>query len=547
MTAPPAEASGAASRQDAATGRQGPMTATSVGIEIRPPSRILVCGATGYVGGRLVPRLLEAGYRVRCLARVPKKLDEYTWRDHPGVEVIEGDLNDPSQTAAAVADVDAAYYLVHSMIAAGQKYARCDRELAQRFAAACRDAGVRRVVYLGGLGETGRDLSQHLASRREVEQVLRDHGVPTTVLRAAMIIGSGSASFEILRYLVDRLPVMVVPKWVSTRTQPIAIRDVLRYLMQCLTTPQTTAATIDIGGTDVVTYRAMMELMTGELGLPKRWILPLPFLSTRLSSRWIGLVTPVTSKIARPLAEGLRNPTVCRDDRAIRWMPGPLFTVQQSVRAALGKIQTRDVETRWSTAGALPTDPSWSGGAVYRDVRERIIDAPPEATFAAVCRIGGEHGYWGSDFLWAVRGWMDQAIGGPGLRRGRRDPQRTGVGEVIDFWRVSAYEPGRLLQLHAEMWLPGEAELQFQVQPIEPKQPGGPQRSSLQQMARFRPRGLLGLAYWYAVCPLHEIVFPIMLRGIRKEAIAIDSAPGDAPPTDEREADDPLPAAGSTT
>ncbi len=500
-------------------------------MEIQPPALILVCGATGYVGGRLVPRLLEEGYRVRCFARRPEKLAEYPWRHAPGVEVVAGDLKDPAAIEVAAQGVDAAYYLVHSMVSAGADYAERDRQLAQRFAEVMKSAGVHRVIYLGGLGELGADLSDHLRSRREVETVLREHGVPTTVLRAAMIIGSGSASFEILRYLVDRLPVMVVPRWVNTETQPIAIRDVLRYLVSCLRVSETTDQTIDIGGTDVLTYGSMMHLMAKAIGLRRRLILPVPVLTPRLSSRWIGLVTPVTSKIARPLAEGLKNRTVCRNDAAKRWMPGPLFGVSEAVDAALGKSQRDEIETRWSTAGELPGDPAWSGGTVFRDVRERVVEASASETYAAICRVGGDHGYWGADWLWRIRGWMDKWIGGPGLRRGRRHPQRIAFGEAIDFWRVSGLETDRLLQLHAEMKLPGEAELQFRIEPLEP------QRCRVILMARFRPRGLLGIAYWFSVLPLHFLVFPTMIRGIQRSAESMSSdraAPTDQPqPSDD--------------
>lgn len=478
--------------------------------------RVLVTGATGYVGGRLVPRLLEEGYQVRCFARSPQKLNAFEWCGSDGIEIAKGDLMDRGSIAAAAQGVDAAYYLVHSMITAGAAYDQRDRELAKNFAIEMKAAGVSRVVYLGGLGETGADLSKHLRSRREVEAVLRDDGVPTTVLRAAMIIGSGSASFEILRYLVDRLPIMIVPRWVGTKTQPIAIRDVLRYLVTCLNVAETTGQTLDIGGPDVITYREMMDMMCEEVGLRKRIIFQVPFLTPRLSSHWIGLVTPVTSKIARPLAEGLKNPTVCRDTRADELMPGPRFGVRIAIDAAIGKWRSGDIETRWSTAGELPGDPSWSGGTTFQDERQQRIAASPQDAFAAVCQIGGEHGYWGADWLWHIRGWMDQVIGGPGLRRGRRHPRRTSYGEAIDFWRVSGYQPDRLLQLRAEMWLPGEAELQFRIEPVDDQ----PHECVMTQTARFRPRGLLGIAYWWAVWPLHFLVFPTMMRGIRRDAEA---------------------------
>jgi len=506
---------------------------------IAPGSLVLVCGASGYVGGRLVPKLLGEGYRVRCFVRSPQKLNAYPWQSSPGVEVVQGDLEDQESITRAAVGVDAAYYLVHSMISAGDQYDQRDREYAERFAIEMKSAGVRRVIYLGGLGETGPDLSKHLKSRREVETVLRDHGVATTVLRAAMIIGSGSASFEILRYLVDRLPVMIVPSWVRTRTQPIAIRDVLRYLVTCLKVPETARRTIDIGGPDVVTYRQMMDIMCEEVGLPRRVIFQSPFLSPRLSSRWIGLVTPVTSKIARPLSEGLKNPTVCRDESAEQLMPGPRFGVRVAIAAALGNWQSGEIETRWSTAGELPGDPSWSGGTVFEDRREILIASSSQIAFSEACRIGGDHGYWGSDWLWRIRGWMDQFLGGPGLRRGRRHPEKTGFGEAIDFWRVSGFEPDRLLRLRAEMWLPGEAELQFQIETVESadaeeSSPLNEQDNTIQedhaltrpaldrcrliQTARFRPRGLLGLAYWWSVWPLHFLVFPTMLRGIQRNA-----------------------------
>lgn len=494
-------------------------------LAIAPGSTIAVCGATGYIGGRLVPRLLDAGYHVRCLVRSPEKMAGYAWRDSPNLEILPGDLEDLDSVRKACREADAAYYLVHSMIAAGAAYADHDRLLAGHFGKIARECGVRRLVYLGGLGDMGEDLSRHLRSRREVEEILQESGVPLTAFRAAMIIGSGSASFEILRYLVDRLPIMVTPRWVKTETQPIAVRDVLRYLVECLAEPRTAGQTLDIGGTDVVTYLEMMRLMAHKIGLPRRWIIPVPVLTPRLSSLWIGLVTPVNSRIARPLAEGLRNPTVCHDTRVREWLPGPVMGVEEAIDAALGKWQTGDVETRWSTAGKIPGDPEWAGGTVYSDRREIEIAAPPETTFRAVERIGGDHGYWGADALWSLRGWMDKFVGGPGLRRGRRHPDELMFGEAVDFWRVTGYAPGRRLRLHAEMKLPGEAELEFEVEPR------GPGRSRVVQTARFRPRGLLGILYWYAVVPLHHFVFQSMIRGIRRDAerLAVEQPrpPGD--------------------
>jgi uncharacterized protein YbjT (DUF2867 family) len=382
-----------------------------------PTRRIAVTGATGYVGGRLVPRLLDAGYAVRCLARSPRKLDGRSWRGAPGVEVVACDLDDPIATAAALRGCDAAFYLVHSMIAAGADYAARDRAMAASFASAAAAAGVGRIIYLGGLGELGEGLSEHLASRREVEAALARSPVPVTTLRAAMIIGSGSASFEILRYLVERLPVMVTPRWVHTECQPIAIRDVLYYLVECLSVPATTGRTLDLGAPEVLTYADLIRIMAEERGLLRRRILPVPVLTPRLSSYWIHLVTPIGHAIARPLAEGLKNRVVCRDDEARRLMPRPPLAVREAIRAALVRVDRRDVETTWSMAGPIPGDPDWAGGKVFRDRRERVIAAPPSAVFRAVCRIGGGNGWYAADFLWRLRGWLDRLVGGPGLRR----------------------------------------------------------------------------------------------------------------------------------
>lgn len=478
----------------------------------RKANRVLVCGATGYVGGRLVPKLLEMGISVRCLVRSPEKMDAFSWVDDPNLEVIEGSLDDVEAVRGAAQEVDAAYYLVHAMISAAGDYAKRDRQLARTFVEGLRDSGCPRIIYLGGLGELGPDLSEHLHSRREVAEILQGSASATTVLRAAMIIGSGSASFEILRYLVERLPVMITPRWVKTETQPIAIRDVLRYLVECLDVPETAGRVIDIGGQDVFTYRELMQIMAGAIGLPRRVILPVPVLTPRLSSAWISLVTPVNGRIARPLAEGLRNRTVCRDELARELMPGPLFNVRDAINAALGKLELGHIETRWSGAGEMPGDPQWAGGKVLADERSRTVDASASDTFDALSRIGGRRGYWGADWLWWLRGLMDQAIGGPGLRRGRRHPDELRFGEAVDFWRVSGFERDRLLRLHAEMKLPGEADLEFRVEPLDD---GG---CRVTQVARFRPKGLLGLAYWYSVLPLHFFVFPTMINGVKKDA-----------------------------
>ena len=502
----------------------------NVSVDSPPIAAEVICvtGATGYVGGRLVPALLEAGYRVRCLVREPRKLDARPWRHHPHVEVIACELAKTAAVTAALKGCQAAFYLVHSMASTGGAYAQRDRELAAGFAQAAQEAGLPRIIYLGGLGEMGADLSEHLRSRRQVEQELASTGVPVTTFRAAMIIGSGSASFEILRYLVERLPIMITPKWVNTECQPVAISDVLYWLVRCLKVPETVGKTLEIGGADVMPYQQLMRVMAEELGLRRRIILPVPVLTPRLSSLWINLVTPVSYRIARPLAEGLKNRVVVTDDTTQRLMPHHPLGVREAIHRAKAKVDQHSVETRWSVAGPMPGDPSWAGGSVFTDERVVDIEADPASVYAAVCRIGGGNGWYAGDLLWRLRGWMDNVVGGPGLRRGRRHPETVEFGETLDFWRVVGIERDRSLSLRAEMKLPGEAQLDFAIQPLEgqAEQP----LTRLLMTARYRPHGLVGLLYWYAVVPLHELVFGGMLRGIRKTAEAMhrgsDSARG---------------------
>ncbi len=501
-------------------------TARSVGA---PPRRVFVTGATGYIGGRLVPRLLAAGYEVVCAARDRRKLAARTWSSAAGVTIVECDVGDEAALAHAMAGCDAAYYLIHSMLAAGREFREHDRQLAAGFSSAAKRAGVARLIYLGGLGELGDGLSEHLASRREVERSLAEAGVPVTVLRAAMILGSGSASFEILRYLVERLPVMVTPRWVSTECQPIAVGDVLDLLVRCLAEPSTIGATLDIGGPDVLSYRELMHVMQEELGLRRRLILALPVLTPRLSSLWIHLVTPIDHAIARPLAEGLRNRVVCRDDLALRLLPGARTPVRTAIAKALERERAGGLETAWSDAGPIPGDPDWAGGRVFVDRRSCVVAAPREAVFAAIVRIGGGHGYYAADMLWRARGAIDRLFGGPGLRRRRKDPDEVRFGEALDFWRVTGLEAGRRLELRAEMKLPGIATLTFDLEPADPSRPAAGTR--LVQTARFRPSGLAGLAYWYAVVPLHAIVFTGMLAGIRRHAERSVTAKGAAAPS----------------
>ncbi|MFE7751331.1 SDR family oxidoreductase [Streptomyces sp. NPDC057428] len=483
--------------------------------------RCLVTGASGYIGGRLVPELLEAGHQVRCLARSPEKLRDYPWA--ADAEVIRGDVTDADSVAAGMRDIDVAYYLVHAL-AGGPGFEKTDREAARIFGEQARAAGVGRIVYLGGLTPDdvpARELSPHLRSRAEVGRILLDSGVPTTVLRAAVILGSGSASFEMLRYLTERLPVMVTPSWVSTRIQPIAVEDVLRYLVGSARMPADVNRAFDIGGPDVLTYRHMMEQYARVAGL-RRFILPVPMLSPGLSSIWIGAVTPVPRQLARPLAESLRYEVVCSEHDIAQYVPdgpGQPFSFDKALTLALKRVREANVTTRWSSAATpgipsdpLPTDPDWAGGSLYTDVRELDVDASPEALWRVVEGIGGVNGWYSFPLAWALRGWLDRLVGGVGLRRGRRDAQRLRVGDSLDFWRVEEIQPGRLLRLRAEMRLPGLAWLEMYAEP------GEDGRSHYRQRAIFHPRGLLGHAYWWSVSPFHAVVFGGMARNIARAA-----------------------------
>ncbi|WCD84928.1 3 beta-hydroxysteroid dehydrogenase/Delta 5--_4-isomerase [Streptomyces xanthophaeus] len=513
----------------------------------------LVTGATGYIGGRLVPELLDAGHRVRCMARSPEKLRDHTWAGR--AEVVRGDMTDTRSVADALRGIDVAYYLVHALNA-GSGFEERDRAAARVFAEQAQAAGVGRIVYLGGLTPAGipaRELSPHLRSRAEVGEILLAGAVPAAVLRAAVIIGSGSASFEMLRYLTERLPVMVTPSWVATRCQPIAVRDVLRYLVGCATLPPEVDRTFDIGGPDVLTYEEMMRRYAAVAELPHRLILRVPMLTPRLSSHWIGLVTPVPRALARPLAESLRHEVVCAEHDIARYVPDPPgapIGFDQALDLALRRVREADVTTRWSSAslpGApsdpLPTDPDWAGGSLYTDDRERSVDAPPAALWRVVEGIGGENGWYSFPLAWSVRGWLDRLVGGVGIRRGRRDAARLRVGDSLDFWRVEEIEPGSLLRLRAEMRLPGLAWLEMYVDPgaapapePRPASPGpaaaapagdtGTGRPAdgarYRQRALFHPHGLLGHLYWWSVSPFHALVFGGMARNIARAAERLD-------------------------
>jgi uncharacterized protein YbjT (DUF2867 family) len=482
--------------------------------------KCLVTGASGYIGGRLVPELLGAGHTVRCMARDPGKVGDRPWSD--AVEIARADVNDAAAVRRALAGIDVAYYLIHSLDKGGS-FEQRDRVAARVFAAAARSAGVRRIIYLGGMSAgQAADLSPHLRSRGEVGSVLLDSGVPTAALQAGVIIGSGSASFEMLRYLTERLPVMVTPRWLRTRIQPIAVRDVLRYLVGCATLPAEVSRTFDIGGPDVVSYLEMTRRYARVADLPRRIIVPVPLLTPWLSSHWVGLVTPVPAALARPLVESLRNEVVCSEHDIAAYVPDPpegLVPLDRAISLALRHVQERDVATRWSSAATpgapsdpLPSDPSWAGGSLYTDRRSSVVDAPPAALWRVIEGIGGEAGWYSFPAAWAARGLLDRLVGGVGLRRGRRDPGRLQVGDSLDFWRVEAIEPGSLLRLRAEMKLPGLAWLELTVRCDSSGRTGYGQR------AIFRPRGLAGHAYWWSIWPFHGVVFGGMLRNITAAA-----------------------------
>ncbi len=469
---------------------------------------MLLTGATGYVGGRLLSELESRGEVVRCMARQPRYVRA---RTGPGIETVVGDVFDPKSLAKALEGVDAAYYLVHSM-GSGSDFAERDLTGARNFARAAREAGVSRIVYLGGLGH-GPDLSEHLRSRQEVGRILRESGVPTVELRASIVIGSGSLSFEMLRALVEKLPVMIAPSWVSVRAQPIAIEDVLSYLVEALDLPLVGSRVFEIGGPERVSYGELMREYARLRGL-RRWIVPVPVLTPKLSSLWLGLVTPLYARVGRKLVDSIRNETVLRDDAAARE-----FTVRpRGVRAAMERAlanEDRDFAlTRWSDALSSTREPTFGGepfGPRLVDSRSIHVFAPPERAFAPVQSIGGRRGWYCADALWSLRGALDLLLGGPGMRRGRPEGRALRPGDALDFWRVERVEPDALLRLRAEMRLPGRAWLQFEVEPEGAE-------SRVRQTAIFDPVGVGGRLYWYALWPLHALIFRGMLRGIARRA-----------------------------
>ncbi|WP_072315155.1 SDR family oxidoreductase [Agrococcus sp. Marseille-P2731] len=494
--------------------------------------RVLVTGATGYVGGRLAPRLVEAGHRVRVLARDPGRLRGASWAD--AVEVVRGDLEVASDTRRAMEGIDVVFHLVHAMSAGGD-FAAAELEQARNVAAGAKAAGVQRIVYLSGLHPQGEHLSKHLASRVAVGDALLASGVPTIVLQAGIVIGSGSASFEMIRHLTEVLPYMPAPRWVRNFVQPIAVRDVLHYLVATASLPGEVHGAYDIGGPDVLRYGQVMNGYAVEAGLPQRPIAPLPVLTPWLASQWVNLVTPVPRAIAMPLIGSLLHDCVVTERRIDALIPPPeggLTGYRQAVRLAIARERSGDIESSWrsaSSAGApsdpLPSDPSWSGSTVLDDARERTTHAPPEAVWRVIEAVGGDRGWYSVPLLWSIRGLADRLVGGVGLRRGRRDPDRLREGDVVDFWRVERLDRGRLLRLRAEMKVPGRAWIEFSVEPTE----GG---SRYRQRAIFLPSGLSGRLYWWSLVPAHQVIFEVMASRIVAAAEDAASTPSGDPAED---------------
>jgi len=473
--------------------------------------RVLVTGATGYVGGRLIPRLLEAGYHVRIMARNSQRLRDRPWASQ--VEIVEADVLKPNTLRTALAEVHTAFYLIHAL-GAGKDFLEKEQLGARHFAQAAAEAGIRHLIYLGGL-QPSRPISRHLESRRLTGEALRSTHVPVTELRAGIILGSGSLSFELIRYLTERLPIMITPRWVNVPIQPIAIRNVLDYLLASLQQPPQHSRIVDIGGPDVLSYAELFRLYACLRGL-RRWIIPVPFLTPRLSSYWIGLVTPLPPRIARKLIDGMKVPIVCRDKQAQQLFPEvKLLTAKEAIHLALQRIDTGQIETVWFGAYSsgdsekLTTHFEDREG-LLRDTYTIWIAASPEVVFAQLERLGGARGWLYATKLWRLRGLLDRLIGGIGYRRGRHNPDKLYVGDAVDFWRVESIKPNEHLRLQAEMKLPGRAWLQFLLQPEN-------NGTRLIQQAIFEPHGLAGLLYWYSIYPLHHVVFRGMLRAIKRQ------------------------------
>ncbi|WP_419786607.1 SDR family oxidoreductase [Pseudodesulfovibrio sp.] len=483
---------------------------------------VLVLGSTGYVGGRLVPLLLERGHRVRAAGRSVEKIQARPWASNPNAEAVRADMHDAESLLAAARGCKAAYYLVHSMSRPSRDFAAEERDAAYNMVRAAAGSGLERIIYLGGLGEDRDDqpLSKHLRSRAEVARILALSPAQVTTLRAAQIIGSGSSSFELIRYLGDRLPFMLAPKWVRTKAQPIAIRNVLGYLLGCLENPETAGRTLDIGGPDILTYTELFKLYADVAGLPRRHIIPVPFISPRLSSFWVSMLTPVPMSLVRSLVEGLRNEVICRDNAIRELVPQDLLSCREAIRMAVDKTAHQEVETCLFDVGSacMPewagiSDPTYAGGTRYEMGYRARLQGDPKKVWETVARIGGERGWYYGDPLWRLRGFIDRLLAGPGTKRGR--PQGNGVprvGDALDFWRVIASDPGRRLLLLAEMRLPGEALLEFKLTTQWDN------AVDLSMTARFLPRGLWGILYWKVMYPFHLLLFTNMIENISNQA-----------------------------
>ena len=485
-------------------------------------TKILVTGVTGYVGGRLVPRLLQAGYDVRVMVRGDaKRLNGFTWRND--VEIAVGDVFDPDSLAEALNGIDYTYYLIHSM-GGHDAFDQRDKQAAENFAWTAEMAGVKRMIYLGGLGDPAENLSMHLRSRQETGDTLRRYKVPVTEFRAGMVVGSGSLSFEMMRHLTERLPIMIAPKWIYTKTQPIAIRDVLNYLIAALAKPESAGKIIEIGGADQLPYADMMLVYARVRGL-KRKVIPVPVLTPRLSSYWVHWMTPVPAKISSPLIKGLGNELVVRDQTAQEYFPEiEPIDFETAVSLALERINEGDIETLWSDAlsssqGDVPPVYFAQEQGMLIERRQQTVPASATAVFQIFSGLGGERGWPPFSWLWQARGILDRLVGGVGMRRGRRHPDELRVGEAVDFWRVEAIDPNRLLRLRAEMKLPGQGWLQFEALPREDGQ------TDLVQTAYFASKGLSGLVYWYAIYPLHGLIFSRMIDTIANRAVAVKGEP----------------------
>ena len=476
--------------------------------------RVLVTGATGYIGGRLVPHLLNLGYRVRILVRDSSRLHGRDWVDE--VEIFQGDVLKPETLTAVMDGIDAAYYLIHSM-SGGDDFHKRDLFAAENFGEAANNAMVNQIIYLGGLGDSQSDLSEHLESRQVTGRALAKAGVPVTEFRAAIIVGSGSISFEMIRYLTERIPVMVSPKWVFTRVQPIAINDVLDYLTRALETPESIGRILEIGGADILTYGDMFMQYAEERGL-KRPLIPVPVLSPRLSSYWVHWMTPVPAVITRPLIEGLRNEVIVQDESARKIFPdiSPI-DYKTAIKRALVGLETGQLETSWtdSVASSMGDNPpvilkTHEGMIIER--RQTLVHAQPEKVYDTFIRLGGKQGWLYMDWVWKFRGAVDRLLGGVGLRRGRRDPNDIRIGDALDFYRVEDVKSGKLLRLRAEMKFPGQAWMQFEAKQQNKEE------TQLIQTAFFAPKGLSGLLYWYTLYPIHSLVFSGLNRELKRLA-----------------------------